>query len=82
MGLRVHAHIGAELSTTPIVSLHGGSVPPCVRGPRCLPPAPPGRGVASDTVKEAPEGETSTAGHMGEQIPMESGEEGRIQFGP
>ena len=42
----------------------------------------PGRGEAPDAVKGAPEGETSTAGHTGEQIPTETGEEGRIQFGP
>ena len=42
----------------------------------------PSRGGAQDAVQEAPQGETSAAGHMGEQIPMETGEEGRIQFGP
>ena len=30
----------------------------------------------------APEGEPSAAGHMGEQIPMETGDGGHIQFGP
>ena len=40
------------------------------------------KGGAPDIVREAPQGETSTAGHMGEPIPMEIGEEGRIQFGP
>ena len=40
----------------------------------------PNRG-AQDTVREAPQGETSTARHMGEQIPMETGEEGGIEFG-
>ena len=40
------------------------------------------KGGAPDIVREAPQGETSTAGHMGEPIPMETGEEGRIQFGP
>ena len=40
------------------------------------------KGGAQDAVREAPQGETSTAGHMGEPIPMETGEEGRIQFGP
>ena len=30
----------------------------------------------------APEGETSAAGHMGEQIPMETGDGGHVQFGP
>ena len=33
-------------------------------------------------VQEAPEGETSVAGHQGEQIPMQTGDEGRIQFDP
>ena len=42
----------------------------------------PGRGEAPDAVKEVPEGETSTDGHMGEQIPMETSEEVHIQFGP
>ena len=42
----------------------------------------PSRGGAQDAVQEAPQGETSAARHMGEQIPMEDGEEGRIQFGP
>ena len=42
----------------------------------------PNRGGAQDTVQEAPQGETYTAGHMGEPIPMKTGEEGRIQFGP
>ena len=40
------------------------------------------KGGAQDVVREAPQGETSTTGHMGEQIPMETGEEGCIQFGP
>ena len=40
------------------------------------------KGGAQDTVREAPQGKTSTAGHMGEPIPMETGEEGRIQLGP
>ena len=44
--------------------------------------AAPNWGGAQDAVREAPQGETSTAGHMGEPIPMETGEEGRIQFGP
>ena len=42
----------------------------------------PSRGGARDAVREAPQGETSAAGHMGERIPLETGEEGRIQFGP
>ena len=44
--------------------------------------ADPNRGGAQDSVREAPPGEASTAGHMEETIPMETGEEGRIQFGP
>ena len=40
------------------------------------------KGGAQDAVREAPQGETSTAGHMGEPIPMEIGKEGRIQFSP
>ena len=42
----------------------------------------PSQEGAQDAVPEAPQGETSAAGHMGEQSPMEDGEEGRIQFGP
>ena len=41
----------------------------------------PSRGGAQDAVQEAPRGETFAAGHMGEQIPMETGEEGGIEFG-
>ena len=40
------------------------------------------RGGAQDVVREAPQGGTSTAGHTGESIPMETGKEGRIQFSP
>ena len=42
----------------------------------------PSQGGAQDAVREAPQGKTSSAGHTGEPIPMEIGEEGRIQFGP
>ena len=42
----------------------------------------PNRGGAQDAVREAPQGEASTARHTGESIPMETGEEGRIKFGP
>ena len=34
----------------------------------------PNRGGAQDTVREAPQGETPTAGHMEELIPMKTGE--------
>ena len=42
----------------------------------------PSRGGAQDVVQEAPQGETSAVGHMGEQIPMETGDGGHVQFGP
>ena len=42
----------------------------------------PNRAGAQDVVWEAPQGETSTAGHMGEPIPMQTGDRGHIQFGP
>ena len=42
----------------------------------------PGQGETQEAVRVAPEGETSAAGHMGEQIPMETGDGGHIQFGP
>ena len=38
----------------------------------------PGRGE----VQEAPEGKTSIAEHQGELVPLETGDEGRTQFGP
>ena len=44
--------------------------------------ADPSRGGTQDAVREAPRGKASTAGHMEETIPMETGEEGRIQLGP
>ena len=40
------------------------------------------RGGTQDAVWEAPRGEASTVGHMEGTIPMETGEEGRIQLGP
>ena len=40
----------------------------------------PGENPAA--VQEAPEGEASAAGHMGEQTPMDTDDGGRIQFGP
>ena len=42
----------------------------------------PGQGETQEAIRVAPEGETSAAGHMGEQIPMETGDGGHIQFGP
>ena len=42
----------------------------------------PGQGEVQEAVRVAPEGDTSAAGHMGEQIPLETGDGGHIQFGP
>ena len=42
----------------------------------------PGQGEVQEAVRVAPEGDTSAAGHMGEQIPMETGDVGHVQFGP
>ena len=42
----------------------------------------PGQGEVQEAVRVAPEGETSVAGHMGEQIPMETGDGGHVQFRP
>ena len=40
------------------------------------------KGGVQDIVREAPQCEASTAGHMKGPIPMKTVEEGRIQFGP
>ena len=42
----------------------------------------PGQGEVQEAVRVAPEGDTSVAGHMGEQIPLETGDVGHIQSGP
>ena len=42
----------------------------------------PGQGEVQEAVRVAPEGDTSAVGHMGEQIPLETGDGGHIQFGP
>ena len=42
----------------------------------------PGQGEVQEAVRVAPEGETSAAGHMGEKIPMETGDGGHVQLGP
>ena len=41
-----------------------------------------GQGETQEAVREAPEGEISAAGHVGERIPMETGDGGHIQFDP
>ena len=42
----------------------------------------PGEGEVQESVRVAPEGETSVAEHLGEQVPMETGDGGRVQYGP
>ena len=42
----------------------------------------PARGEAQEAVPVVPEDDTSAAGHMGEQIPMETSDGGHIQFDP
>ena len=42
----------------------------------------PGPGEIQEAVREAPGGEASAAGHMGEQTPMDTDNGGHIQFGP
>ena len=42
----------------------------------------PGPEENPEAVREAPEGEASAAGHMGEQTPMDTDDGGHIQFGP
>ena len=42
----------------------------------------PGQGETQEAIKVAPKGEPSAAGHMGEQVPLETGDGGHIQFGP
>ena len=41
-----------------------------------------GQGEMQEAVRVTPDGNTSAAGHMGEQIPLETGDGGHIQFGP
>ena len=42
----------------------------------------PGQGEAQETIEAAPEGQTSTARHRGEQTPMDADGGGRPEFGP
>ena len=42
----------------------------------------PGQGEVREAIKVAPEDDSSAAGHMGEEAPMETGDGGHIQFGP
>ena len=42
----------------------------------------PGQGKTQEAIRAASEGATPATGHMGEQIPMETGDGGHMQFGP
>ena len=42
----------------------------------------PGQGETQEAVQVVSEGDTSAARHMEEQIPLETGDGGHIQFGP
>ena len=63
-------------------SLPAASSPKAMDDTEVLSRRIPGQGETQEAVRVAPEGETSAAGHMGEQIPMETGDGGHIQFGP
>ena len=41
-----------------------------------------GQGETQRAIRMAPEGKTSAAGHLGEQVPLETGDGGHIQYGP
>ena len=42
----------------------------------------PGQGEVQEAVRVAPEGETSVVEHLGGRVSMETGDGGRVQFGP
>ena len=63
-------------------SLQTASSPRAMDHTEVLSQRTPGQGETQEAVRTVPEGETSAAGHMGEQIPMETGDGGHIQFGP
>ena len=42
----------------------------------------PGQGEVQEAVRVVPEDDSSAAGHLGEEAPMETGDGGHIQFGP
>ena len=42
----------------------------------------PGQGEVQEAVRVAREGETSVTEHLGERVPMETGDGGRVQFRP
>ena len=63
-------------------SLPAASSPKAMEDIEVLSRRIPGQGETQEAVRIAPEGDASAAGHMGEQIPMETGDGGHIQFGP
>ena len=63
-------------------SLPAASSPKAMDDTEVLSRRIPGQGEAQEAIRAAPEGETSATGYMGEQIPMETGDGGHIQFGP
>ena len=63
-------------------SLPTASSPGAMDGTEVLSRRIPGQGEMQEAARAAPEGEASAAKHMGEQIPMETGDGGHIQFGP
>jgi hypothetical protein len=63
-------------------SLPAASSPKAMDDTEVLSRRIPGQGETQEAVSAAPEGETSAAGHIGEQIPMETGNGGQVQFGP
>ena len=63
-------------------SLPTASSPKAMEDTEVLPRRTPSQGEMQEVIRTAPEGETSAAGHIGEQIPMETGDGGHVQFGP
>ena len=63
-------------------SLPSASSPRAVDDTEVLSRRIPGQGEVREAIRASPEGETSAAEHMGEQIPMETGSRGHIQSNP
>ena len=63
-------------------SLPAASSPKAMDDTEVLSQRIPDQGETQETVRAVPEDETSAAGHMGEQIPMETGDGGHIQLVP
>ena len=63
-------------------SLPAASSPKAMDDTEVLSRRIPGQGETQEAVRAAPEGETSIAGHMGEQTPMNTDDGGNIQSGP